>query len=58
MERVRDEMAIYRTEMIDLIQEIQETKENITGMVKSNLSNNNYVLYDTLWPDVKKQKDA
>lgn len=34
MERVRDEMAVYRKEMIDLIKEISDTKENINGMVK------------------------
>lgn len=51
MENVRDEMALYRKEMIDLIREIQDTKENITGMVKQNLNNNNYILYDVIWPD-------
>ena len=57
MENVRDEMALYRKEMIDLIREIQDTKDNITGMVKQNLNNNNYILYDVLWPDVKVMKE-
>jgi hypothetical protein len=37
MENVRDEMAIYRKEMVDLITEIQNTKNNITSMVQYNL---------------------
>jgi ABC-type thiamine transport system ATPase subunit len=56
MENVRDEMALYRKEMINLIREIQDTKDNITGMVKQNLNNNNYILYDVIWPDVKVMK--
>ena len=51
MENVRDEMALYRKEMNDLIREIQDTKDNITGMVKQNLNNNNYIMHDVIWPD-------
>ena len=57
MEMIRDEMAVYRQEMLLLCREIQESKDNINSMVKYNLNNNNNVIYHTLWPDERKIKD-